>query len=127
MYHIEVTQFEVVFSVEKITEQYMISFFPFKIINIHSDNGSEYTNYTMARLLEKLRIELTKSRARYSNDNALAESKNASIVRKILGYIYIPQHHAELLNRFNQRFLNPHINYHRPCLFPQTIADKKGK
>lgn len=138
VYHInaidEVTQFEVVFSVKKITEQYMIpaleymiGFFPFKVINIHSDNGSEYINYTVARLLEKLRIELTKSRARHSNDNALAESKNASIIRKTLGYIHIPQHHAELLNRFNQRFLNPHVNFHRPCLFPETIIDKKGK
>ena len=138
VYHInaidEVTQYEVVFSVEKITEQYMIpaleymiSFFPFKIINIHADNGSEYINYTVARLLEKLRVELTKSRARHSNDNTLAESKNASIIRKTLGYIHIPQHHAELLNRFNQRFLNPHINYHRPCLFPEITIDKKGK
>lgn len=138
VYHInaidEVTQFEVVYSVEKITEQYMIpalvymiGFFPFKVINLHSDNGSEYINYQVARLLEKLRIELTKSRARHSNDNALAESKNASILRKNLGYIHIPQHHADLLNKYNQRFLNPHINYHRPCLFPQVITDKKGK
>ncbi|MCF6300079.1 MAG: transposase family protein [Proteobacteria bacterium] len=138
VYHInaidEVTQFEVVYSVEKISEQYMIpalaymmDFFPFKIINMHSDNGSEYINYTVARLLEKLRVELTKSRARHSNDNALVEAKNASIIRKNLGYIHIPQHHADLLNKYNQRFLNPHINYHRPCLFPQVITDKKGK
>jgi transposase InsO family protein len=106
---------------------YMLEFFPFKIKGFHSDNGSEYINKNVAELLEKLRIEFTKSRARHSNDNALAESKNASIIRKVLGYIHIPQHHAELLNTFNQRYLNPHINYHRPCLFPQTIVDKKGK
>jgi len=106
---------------------YMLDFFPFKIKGFHSDNSSEYINKNVAELLEKLRIEFTKSRARHSNDNALAESKNASIIRKILGYIHIPQHHAELLNKFNQRDLNPHINYHRPCLFPQTIIDKKGK
>ncbi len=138
VYHInavdEVTQYEVVYSVERISEQfmipalaYMLEFFPFKIKGFHSDNGSEYVNKNVAELLEKLRIEFTKSRARHSNDNALAESKNASIIRKVLGYIHIPQHHAELLNKFNQRYLNPHINYHRPCLFPQTIVDKKGK
>lgn len=138
VYHInaidEVTQFEVVFSVEKITEQFMIpaleyilSFFPFTILGFHSDNGSEYINQFVAKLLNKLHIEFTKSRPRHSNDNALAESKNASIIRKTLGYIHIPQHHAELLNKFNQRFLNPHINYHRPCLFPLTIVDKKDK
>jgi transposase InsO family protein len=138
VYHInaidEVTQFEVVFSVEKITEQYMIpaleyilGFFPFKVLGFHSDNGSEYINQFVAKLLNKLHIEFTKSRPRHSNDNALAESKNASIIRKTLGYIHIPQHHADLLNKFNQRFLNPYINYHRPCLFPLTVVDKKGK
>lgn len=138
VYHInavdEVTQYEVVYSVERISEQfmipalaYMLEFFPFKVKGFHSDNGSEYINKNVAKLLEKLHIEFTKSRARHSNDNALAESKNASIVRKVLGYIHIPQHHAELLNKFNQRYLNPHINYHRPCLFPKTIVDKKGK
>lgn len=138
VYHIhasdEITQYGVVYSVERITEQsmipalaYMIEFFPFKILGIHSDNGSEYINKKVARMLEKLRIELTKSRPRHSNDNALAESKNASIVRKTLGYMHIQQKHAELLNKFNKRFLNQHINYHRPCLFPKTITDKKGK
>ena len=38
-------------------------------------------------MLDKLRIEQTKSRARQSNDNALAESKNASVVRKHMGYM----------------------------------------
>lgn len=138
VYHInavdEVTQYEVVYSLGRISEQfmipalaYMLEFFPFKVKGFHSDNGSEYINKSVSELLEKLRIEFTKSRARHSNDNALAESKNASIVRKVLGYIHIPQHHAELLNKFNQRYLNPHVNYHRPCLFPLTVVDKKGK
>jgi transposase len=138
VYHInavdEVTQFEVVCTVEKISEQYLIpvleymmTFFPFKIINFHSDNGSEYINQNVAKLLKKLLIEFTKSRSRHSNDNALAESKNASVVRKILGYHHIPQKWASLVNEFNQSYINPHINYHRPCFFPETITDKKGK
>ena len=61
--------------------------FPFVILGFHSDNGSEYINYQVAKLLEKLRIEFTKSRPRHSNDNALAESKNASVIRKHLGNI----------------------------------------
>ena len=138
VYHInavdEVTQFEVVVSVEKISEAYLIpalenllATFPFKIINFHSDNGSEYVNKTVARLLGKLLIEFTKSRPRRSNDNALAEGKNAAIVRKTFGYSHIPQRHAGLLNEFNQTALNPYINYHRPCLYPTTLIDNKGK
>ncbi|HID01706.1 MAG TPA: transposase [Desulfobacterales bacterium] len=138
VYHInavdEVTQFEVVCSVEKISEQYlipvletMLNFFPFKVISFHSDNGSEYINQNVAKLLKRLFIEFTKSRSRQSNDNALAESKNASVVRKILGYHHIPQKWANQINDFNQAYLNPHINYHRPCFFPEVITDEKGK
>lgn len=138
VYHInavdEVTQFEIVISVEKISEYYLIPVlkvllesFPFKIINFHSDNGSEYVNKTVATLLEKLLIEFTKSRARQSNDNALAEGKNAAVVRKIFGYHHIPQCYAEEINKFNQATLNPYINYHRPCLYPTVTIDEKGK
>lgn len=138
VYHInavdEVTQFEVVVSVEKISEQYLIpaleillEAFPFEIINFHSDNGSEYINTTVAKLLNKLHIEMTKSRPRKSNDNALVEGKNAAIVRKVFGYSHIPQHFAKRINQFNKDVLNPYINYHRPCLFPTIITDNKGK
>ncbi len=93
----EVTQFQAVFAVERISEAYllpvlaaMLDAFPFVIRGFHSDNGSEYINHKVAKLLEKLRIEQTKSRSRQTNDNALAESKNASTVRKYLGYSPIP-------------------------------------
>ena len=110
IYHInatdQVTQFEIVVSVEKISEAYLLPAlklllhsFPFTIQGFHSDNGSEYVNQTVARLLEKLRIEFTKSRPRTSTDNALAEGKNAAIVRKFFGYSHIPQRYAQQVNR----------------------------
>ena len=138
VYHInavdEVTQFEVVCSVERISEAYlipvlkqMLAAFPFVLKGFHSDNGSEYINKHVCKLLDKLKIELTKSRSRHSNDNALAESKNASIVRKQFGYQHIPQKWAPLMNTFNLKYLYPYINYHRPCFFAEIIEDKKGK
>lgn len=138
VYHInaidEVTQFEVVCTVEKISELYLIpaieqllACFPFVIKGFHSDNGSEYINYKVAALLEKLLIEFTKSRSRQTNDNALAESKNGSVIRKLFGYAHIPQRWAPLINTFNHDTLFPYINYHRPCFFPKTITDSKGK
>ena len=138
VYHInavdEVTQFEVVVSVERISEVYLIpalahllASFPFVIRGFHADNGSEYINRRVARLLEKLRIEFTKSRARHSNDNALVECKNGHVVRKLLGHAHIPQRWAGLLNDFHRQHFNPYVNYHRPCLFPQTVTDKTGK
>ena len=138
LYHInavdEETQFEIVCAVEKISERHLIPVleqlldqFPFVILSFHADNGSEYINQHVAKLLKKLLIELTKSRARQSNDNALVESKNGSIVRKHLGYSHIPQRWAPLVNQFHQDYLNPYINYHRPFFFPVTKVDAKGK
>lgn len=130
----EVTQFQAVFAVERISEAYllpvleaMMDAFPFVIKSFHSDNGSEYINHQVAKLLEKLRIEQTKSRSRQTNDNALAESKNASTVRKYLGYSHIPQHFASQVNTFAVEVLSPYLNYHRPCHFPTEYQDKKGK
>ena len=138
VYHInavdEETQFQVVCSVERISERYMIPVleqllakFPFKLINFHSDNGSEYINKDVAKLLKKLHVEFTKSRSRKSNDNALAESKNASVVRKILGHSHIPQHYAPQMNQFNLAFVYSYINFHRPCFYPETVINEKGK
>lgn len=138
VYHINavdcVTQFQLVATCEKISEAYLLPVirqlldgFPFKILGFHADNGSEYINQRVAALLGKLLIEFTKSRPRHSNDNALAESKNGAVVRKHLGYAHIPQHCASLVNAFCADYLNPYVNFHRPCFFPETITDKNGK
>jgi transposase InsO family protein len=138
VYHINavdcVTQFELVASCERISEAYLLPAlqslledFPFRILGFHADNGSEYINHTVAKLLDKLRVEFTKSRPRNSNDNALAETKNAAIVRKHLGYAHIPQRFATEVNDFCRDFLNPYVNFHRPCFFAESVTDSKGK
>jgi len=101
--------------------------FPFIVKNFHSDCGSEYINRSVVKLLNKLPINLTKSRPRHSNDNALAECKNGAIVRKYLGYIHIKQKFAPVINQFNQNHLVPYLNFHRPCYFAKVIIDEKGK
>jgi len=139
VYHVNtvdcVTQYEGVATCERISEAFLIPVleallqsFPFKILGFHSDNGSEFINNQVVKLLNKLLIEeQTKSRSRHSNDNAQAESKNGAIVRKHLGYSHIPQRFASLVNTFCQDHLNPYVNFHRPCLFAETITDAKGR
>ncbi len=139
VYHInmidEVVQFEFVGAVEKISEAYLaplleklLEVFPFKIIEFHSDNGGEYINGIVVQLLNKLLIKLTKSRSRRTNDNALVESKNGSIIRKWMGYGYIEQKHADRINKtFYFSSFNEYLNFHRPCAFATEIVDKKGK
>jgi len=139
LYHINavdcVTQYEVVATCERISEAFLIPVleallqsFPFVIRGFHSDNGSEYINGHVVELLNKLLIEEhTKSRSRHSNDNALAESKNGAIVRKHFGSSHIPQRFAAPVNAFCRDHLNPYVNFHRPCLFAETITDAKGR
>lgn len=138
VYHITcvdcVSQWQVEACVEGISEAFLLPVlvdimnqFPFVILGFHSDNGSEYINHKVAKLLEKLRIEQTKSRSRQSNDNALAESKNASVVRKHMGYAHIPKKYAQVINNFYQKTFNPWLNLHRPCLFATSKISPKGK
>jgi len=74
IYHInavdEVTQWEVVAAAPQISELWLLPVlqqlheqFPFTIRGFHSDNGSEFINYTVSKLLGKLLIEQT-NRAR---------------------------------------------------------------
>ena len=138
IYHInavdEVTQWEVVGAVERISEAYlepvlqtMLRQFPFRILGFHSDNGSEFINKTVARLLEKLRVEQTKSRPRESGDNGLVETKNGWIIRKHIGYGYLAQTQADPIDRFYREYLNPYLNYHRPCAQADVEIDQKGR
>ena len=138
VYHInavdEVTQWQIAAATARISEAYllpvleaMLRQFPFRIQGFHSDNGSEFLNRTVAQLLEKLRIEQTKSRPRHSGDNGLVETKNGAVIRKHIGYGYIGQAHAEKIDSFYRDHLNPYLNYHRPCAQPEVEIDPRGR
>lgn len=138
VYHIntvdEVTQWQVLGAAEQISEAWllpvleqMIEQFPFTILGFHSDNGSEFINYTVAKLLGKLLIEQTKSRAHHSGDNGLVEAKNGAVIRKHLGFGHIGAQHAAAVDAFHREHLNPYINFHRPCAVPVVIIAANGK
>jgi transposase InsO family protein len=138
VYHINavdaVTQWQVVGCVGRISEQYLLPVleaifhqFPFRILGFHSDNGSEYINHEVDKLLKDLLIDFTKSRANRSQDNALVEGKNGAIIRKQIGYGHIAAEHAEIVQKFYTAHLNPYLNYHRPCGFATVSLDARGK
>jgi len=138
LYHInavdEVTQWEIVAATPQISELWLLPVldailqqFPFVIRGFHSDNGSEFINYTVARLLEKLLVEQTRSRAHHSGDNGLVESKNGAVIRKHIGFGYIGAQHAEAMDQFHRQHLNPYVNFHRPCAVPTLLTQPNGK
>lgn len=138
VYHInivdEVTQWEYIGAVEKITEVHLVPLlirilesYPFVLYEFHADNGSEYINRVVCKMLNKLFIKLTKSRSRQTNDNALVENKNGSVVRKWMGYGFIEQKHADHINEFYFEIFNEYLNFHKPCGFATEVKNSKGK
>jgi len=138
VYHVnmvdEVTQWEIVVCVAAISEAHLgplleaaLALFPFVIINFHSDNGGEFINGTIAKILNRLLAEQTKSRSGRTNDNALIESKNGSVIRKHMGYSHIDRAFAPLIDRFYLEHFNAYLNFHRPCAFATVTIDDKGR
>ena len=138
LYHInavdQVTQWEIVAATPQISELWLLPVleallgqFPFAIRGFHSDNGSEFINYNVARLLGKLLIEQTKSRAHHTGDNGLVESKNGAIIRKHIGFGHIDAKHAAAMDQFHRQHLNPYINFHRPSAVPKVLTEANGK
>jgi transposase InsO family protein len=138
VYHInavdEVTQWEIVGATARISEAYllpvlqcMLEQFPFRIRGFHPDNGSEFINRTVSKLLNKLLIEQTKSRPSRSSDNGLVEAKNGAVVRKHMRYEHIAAPHAGAIEAFYEEHFNPYLNFHRPCGVPEIVVNGKGK
>jgi hypothetical protein len=138
VYHINtvdaVTQWEIVGAVGQICEaalapvlEDLLAQSPVVVRGFHSDNGSEFVNRVVAELLNKLLIEFTKSRPRRTNDQALVETKNGSVVRKQMGRGYIQAAGARKIHRFYRDTLNVYLNYHRPCGFAREKVDAKGR
>ena len=67
--------------------QHVMAVFPFPIIGIDSDNGSEFINHHLFDYCVANKITFTRSRANHSNDGAHLEQKNWTHVRELVGYL----------------------------------------
>jgi|SRR5215469_1006149 len=139
VYHINavdtVTQWQIVGCTETISEQHLIPVleamlhqFPFQILGFHCDNGSEFLNHQVVKLLNDLLVkEFTKSRAYRTTDNALVEGKNGAVIRKQIGYGAIASEHASAMQQFYTAHFNPYLNFHRPCGYATVTTNARGK
>lgn len=89
--------------------------FPFDILGIDSDNGSEFINDQLLRFCEQEKITFTRSRPGNKNDGCHVEEKNWSVVRQAVGYHrHDTAAELELLNqvyalpRLQINFFSPH-------------------
>ena len=49
------------------------------------------------------------------------------MVRKTTGYVHIPKQFAPLVNTWYHDHVNPHLNFHRQCVFATDKVDARGK
>jgi len=79
---------------------HVMEVFPFPIIGIDSDNGSEFINDELLRFCTDQQITFTRSRPGNKNDGAHVEQKNWSRVRELVGYLrYDTEEELVLLNQ----------------------------
>lgn len=95
--------------------QEIIAAFPFPILGIDSDNGSEFINDQLLRFCQAGKITFTRSRPGNKNDGCHVEEKNWSVVRQAVGYHrYDTDAELALLNeiyallRLQINFFSPH-------------------
>ena len=67
--------------------KHVMAQFPFPILGIDSDNGSEFINAHLLAFCVKHKITFTRSRSGNKNDGAHVEQKNWTHVRELVGYL----------------------------------------
>jgi len=89
--------------------------FPFPVIAINYDGGSEFINYEMINYSKLHNYQMTRSRPYTSNDNAHVEQRNGDIVRRYaLRYRYEGKEAEDILNAL-WYYVNLLKNFLVPC------------
>jgi hypothetical protein len=78
----------------------MLGQFPFRMYGFLLTMAVSLSTTWVAKLLNQLMIEQTKSWPRHWNDNGLAECKSGAVVRKHLRYDHIAAPHAAASRAF---------------------------
>lgn len=90
--------------------------FPFPLLGIHSDSGSEFINDQLYRYCKAEHLKFTRGRAGKKNDNARVEQKNWSVVRHFVGYgRYETQQQVKHLNAV-YAVARLYINFFKPVM-----------
>ena len=86
---------------------------PFKLKELHTDNGSEFINHKLLAWCRREGVKLTRGRSYRKNDQAWVEQKNWQTVRRLVGYDRLSSKEAQtlLLQLYGQLRLQ---NFFRP-------------
>ena len=68
--------------------------FPFPILGLDTDNGSEFINERLLAYCDTEQITFTRGREGIKNDQSFVEQKNGAVVRQVVGYARFEGEHA---------------------------------
>jgi hypothetical protein len=104
---------------------------PFKVLEIHPDNGSEFFNHHLLRLWKRIvkGARISRSRPFHKNDNRFVEQKNATLVRAYTGDARLDTvDQTRLLNKlYDKMWL--YYNFFQPVLrmTKKTVLSTPGQ
>ncbi len=90
--------------------------FPFRMLGLDADNGTEFINVNLVHYCQHEQIQFTRSRPYKKNDQAHVEQKNWSIVRQLVGYDRYEGRSAYRQLDALYEVLHAYINFFQPVL-----------
>ena len=102
--------------------RHAMALFPFPILGIDSDNGSEFINAHLLEFCTDRKITFTRSRPGNKNDGSHVEQKNWTHVRELVGYLRFDT--AAELDLLNQIWALDH-RYTNYLLTQQKLTEKQ--
>ena len=110
-------------AIESISER-----FPFKVLGIDSDNGSEFINHHLFNYCKREGIQFTRSRPYKKDDNAHVEQKNWTHVRKFMGWDRFDSPQAlRAMNDLYEKELPVFMNLFQPSVKRQKTIRKGSR
>jgi len=110
--------------------EHVAALFPFPILGIDSDNGSEFINQHLLAYCTEHRITFTRSRPGNKNDGSHVEQKNWTHVRELVGYLrFDTDAELSILNQIwelDRTFTN-HVLAQQKIVFKQRNGSKVTK
>ena len=90
--------------------------FPFPILGLDTDNGSEFINETLMRYCETEQITFTRGRPHLKDDQCFIEQKNRAVVRQFVGFARFAGYQAFRQLRELYRALRLYVNCFQPSM-----------
>jgi transposase InsO family protein len=87
---------------------------PMPLTSLHTDNGGEFLNHILLPWCRRERIRFTRGRPYRKNDQAYAEQRNGSVLRRFIGYDRYCTRPAFRALKAVHELLQPYVNFFQP-------------